>query len=145
MLVSDILKVKGPEVFTIGKEKTVADALAVLVINKIGALLVLDDNARIVGIVSERDVLRFAYEKPQDFTTLKIQDIMTKDVIVVEKGDELEYVESIMTNNRIRHLPVVHNKVLVGIISIKDLVKALLKDTRADNKYLFDYISGSVK
>jgi predicted transcriptional regulator len=83
-------------------------------------------------------------EKSANFENTLVKDCMTSDVIVVEPEDEIEYVETIMTQNRIRHLPVVSNKVLVGIISIGDVVNALLKDKESTNKYLMDYISGNV-
>lgn len=144
MKVKDILKVKGPEVYTIGAEKTILDATKVLINNNIGILLVLDTDAKIIGILSERDIVKTLYKNPETFNSVKVKDVMTKNVIVSEPEDELEYVETVMTENRIRHLPVVHNKILVGIISIGDIVKSLLKDTRFQNKYLMDYISGGV-
>ncbi|TAL67152.1 MAG: CBS domain-containing protein [Bacteroidetes bacterium] len=145
MKVRDILKTKGPEVFTIGEEKTLTDAISILVNNKIGVLLVLNNEAKIMGILSERDIIKEAHNNPGDCWKSKVGDVMTKKVIVVEAEDEIDYVETVMTENRIRHLPVVHNKVLVGLISIGDIVKIQLSSTRYDNKYLMDYISGAVK
>ncbi len=145
MKVSDILKVKGPEVFTIGEEKLLSEAVSTLVNNKIGVLLVLDSGAKIVGILSERDIIKELYKNPENFWKSKVKNVMTKKVIVVEAADDIDYVESIMTSNRIRHLPVVKNKVLVGLISIGDIVKTLLSESRYENKYLMDYISGSFK
>ena len=145
MKVRDILKTKGPEVLTIGEEKSLKDAISILVNNKIGVLLVLNNEAKIMGILSERDIVKEAYNKPEGYSSSKVRDVMTKKVIVVEADDELDYVESVMTENRIRHLPVVNNKVLVGLISIGDIVKSQLTSTRIDNKYLMDYISGAVK
>ncbi|MBI5326384.1 MAG: CBS domain-containing protein [Ignavibacteriae bacterium] len=145
MKVRDILKTKGPEVFTIGEDKTLTDAISILVNNKIGVLLVLNKEAKIMGILSERDIVKESHKNPEGFSGSKVKDVMTKKVIVVEADDEIDYVETVMTENRIRHLPVVHNKVLVGLISIGDIVKVQLSSTRYDNKYLMDYISGSVK
>lgn len=145
MKVRDILKTKGPEVFTIGEDKTLNDAIAILVNNKIGVLLVLNNEAKIMGILSERDIIKEAFDKPEICWKSKVGDVMTKKVIVVEAEDEIDYVESVMTQNRIRHLPVVNNKVLVGLISIGDIVKIQLSSTRYDNKYMMDYISGAVK
>ena len=145
MKVSDILKNKGPEVFTIGEDKSLSDAVSILVNNKIGVLLVLDTGAKIAGILSERDIIKESHNNPDNFWKSKVKDVMTKNVIIVEAGDDIDYVESIMTSNRIRHLPVVKNKVLVGLISIGDVVKTLLSESRYDNKYMMDYISGSFK
>jgi CBS domain-containing protein len=145
MKVKDILKNKGPEVFTVGEEKSLLDAMKILVVNKIGVLLVLNGSGKIIGILSERDIIRECYKNPETFSNNKVKDAMTKEVIVVESEDDIDYVESIMTKNRIRHLPVLHEKRLVGLISIGDIVKSLLTSTRTDNKYLFDYISGGFK
>ncbi|OGU11600.1 MAG: hypothetical protein A2X61_16600 [Ignavibacteria bacterium GWB2_35_12] len=145
MKVRDILKTKGPEVFTIGEDKTLSEAISILVNNKIGVLLVLNNEAKIMGILSERDIIKEGYKNPETCWKSKVGDVMTKKVIVVEAEDEIDYVETVMTENRIRHLPVVHNKVLVGLISIGDIVKIQLSSTRYDNKYLMDYISGAVK
>jgi len=144
MKVKDILKQKGPEVFTVGEEKTLADAVKILSANNIGVLLVLSSEAKIVGIISERDIIRTLASDPTNCLSKKVKDVMTRQVIVVEPDDDLEYVEKVMTQNRCRHIPVIHNKVLVGLISIGDIVKSMLKETEAENKYLKDYISGIV-
>lgn len=144
MKVSEILASKGPEVFTIGLDKSLSEALRILVTNKIGVLIVLDYDAKIAGILSERDILTASLEHPLDYLNLAVKDFMTKDVVIVEPDDSIDYVENILTRNRIRHIPVIKNKVLVGLISIGDVVKAQLSETRDENKYLKDYISGSV-
>ncbi len=144
MKVRDILKNKGPEVFTIGTNKTIREAIQTLVNNNIGSLLVLDENAKCVGIITERDILRQSAKDPNNYQNLLVNDVMTKNLIIVEPDDDIEYVENTMTSNRIRHLPVVHNKILVGIISIGDVVKYQLKEIKQENKYLMDYISGKV-
>lgn len=144
MKVKDILKNKGPEVFTIGEEKNINEALKILVKNNIGVLLVLNNDAKIVGIFSERDAIRTAHNNPQNFGDTLVKDVMSKNIIFVEPEDDIEYLQSIMTKNHIRHLPVVDKKVLVGLISIGDIVKSLLSTTQYENKYLKDYISGNL-
>lgn len=144
MKVKDILKQKGPEVFTIGEEKTLADVVKILSANNIGVLLVLSSDAKITGIISERDIIRTLGTDPQNCLAKKVKDVMTRQVIVVEPEDDLEYAEKVMTQNRCRHVPVISNKVLVGLISIGDIVKSMLKETEIENKYLKDYISGSL-
>ncbi|MCX7908233.1 MAG: CBS domain-containing protein [Ignavibacteria bacterium] len=144
MKVKDILKQKGPEVFTIGDEKTLADAVKVLAANNIGVLLVLSSEAKIVGIISERDIIRKLASDPEGCLSTKVKDVMTRQVIVVEPEDDLEYVERVMTQNRCRHVPVISNKVLVGLISIGDIVKSMHKETEIENKYLKDYIAGAI-
>jgi len=144
MKVKHILKNKGPEVFTIGEEKTIYDALRILVNNNIGVLLVLNSEAKIVGIFSERDTIKEVFKNPDGFKDKPVKDVMTKNIIFVEPEDEIDYVESIMTENHIRHLPILDKNVLVGLISIGDIVKSLLTNTQFENKYLKDYISGNL-
>ncbi|MGB9771998.1 MAG: CBS domain-containing protein [Candidatus Kapaibacteriota bacterium] len=144
MKAKDILKTKGPEVFTIGEEKTLADAVKILSANNIGVLLVLSSEAKIVGIISERDIIRQLAKDSEKCLSTKVKDVMTRQVIVVEPEDDLEYIEKVMTQNRCRHVPVISNKVLVGLISIGDIVKSMLKETEIENKYLKDYISGVI-
>lgn len=143
MKVKDILQTKGPEVFTIGTEKPLRDAVRVLANNNIGSLIVIGNDGRIAGILSERDIIRASNSDPDNFLEFPVHKIMTSKVIVVEPDDEIAYVETVMTNNRIRHLPVLQNKVLVGIISIGDVVKHQLTEMRQANKYLMDYIGGN--
>jgi CBS domain-containing protein len=144
MKIKEILKNKGPEVFTIGMDKTLESAIKILINNNIGVLLVLSEDAKIAGILSERDILHHVFKNPDNYNAIKVRDMMTKKVIIVEPEDEIEYAESAMTNNHVRHLPVVNKGVLVGLISIGDVVKAMLTGARFENKYLMDYISGNV-
>jgi CBS domain-containing protein len=143
MKAKDILKKKGPEVFTIGAEKTLFEAQRILITNNIGVLMVLNEDGKIIGIMSERDILRESFNHP-NYKDILVKDIMSKNVIIVEPEDDIDYIESIMTEKRIRHLPVVNNKVLVGLISIGDIVKAMYGKTQAEIKYLRDYISGDM-
>ena len=144
MKVSDILIKKGPEVFTIAEDKTLQDALHLLVTNKIGVLIVINHEAKLTGILSERDILNACHNQPVDYRNLSVSDFMTRNVIIVEPDDSVDYVENIMTQNKFRHVPVLKDKVLVGLISIGDIVKILLTETKEENKYLKDYIAGSV-
>lgn len=145
MKVRDILKNKGPEVFTIGEEKLLRDAVDILARNNIGVLIVISSEGKIDGIISERDILKACSNNPDNFLNLQVKDFMTKKLLIAEPDDEIDYVQKIMTENRIRHLPVLNNKILVGLISIGDVVKAQLSDKMYENKYLLDYISGNVR
>jgi CBS domain-containing protein len=143
MYISDVLHVKGPEVFTIGEDKTIANATDVLISNHIGSLLVLNKEGKIVGIFSERDALRSCHDNEGNCDEIKVKDVMTKNIIFAESKDDVDYVLGIITKNRIRHVPVMKDKRLVGIVSIGDLVKHLLKEQQFENKYLIDYIQGN--
>ncbi|MGE5480099.1 MAG: CBS domain-containing protein [Chloroflexota bacterium] len=145
MKVKDILKTKGPHVYTIGEENTLRQAAESLVRNQIGVLLTLSSEGRLTGIISERDILRETVRDGFDYETIKVREAMTKRIIYVDVEDEIEYIQQVMTANKIRHVPALHNKVLVGLISIGDVVKALITDKEFENKYLMDYISGSLR
>ena len=108
----------------------------------IGSLLVLDEKGAIAGIITERDILKECARRFQLLKETKVKDVMTKNLIVASPDDDLDYVESIMTQNRVRHLPVISNQQLQGIISIGDLVNVLRGECKVDNRYLKAYISG---
>jgi len=142
MKVRDILEEKGKEVATIWADQILGQVVRELVEKNIGSLLVLDQERSIVGIITERDVLRQCDKHPESFKNLKVADVMTKNLIVASPDDELDYVENIMTKNRVRHLPIIAGKKLEGIISIGDLVNVLRGECKVENRYLKDYISG---
>jgi CBS domain-containing protein len=142
MKVRDILEEKGKEVATTGVEQTLLQVVRELVEKNIGSLLVLDEKGGIVGIITERDVLRQCHEHPGSFEDMKVKDAMTTKLIVASVDDELDYVENIMIENRVRHLPVIADQKLAGIISIGDIVNQLRGECRVENRYLKDYISG---
>ena len=143
MKIKDVLSQKSGAIHTIEQNKTILEGLSLLVPNKIGSLIVLDNEGKIVGIFSERDALRECYYNPNNFQNIKIGDVMTKSIIVAEPEDEVEYVLGIMTQNKFRHTPIVDKSGnLVGIVSIGDLVKVQLREKDFENKYLMQYIQG---
>jgi len=123
MNIASLLAKKGPKVVTVQPEQTIRQALALLADHNIGALVVVDRDGGPVGILSERDVVRSAARDEGVFAKT-VSALMTKDLILGVPQDELESVGYTMTNRRIRHLPVVDQQRLVGIISIGDVVKA---------------------
>ena len=147
--IRDILKDKGGEVATVGAGRTVHEAVRELNTHRIGALVVTGDDGSIQGIVSERDVLRMAGETWDDGgeKAARLRDrpvvgIMTREVICAMPDDDLDYAMGIMTQNRIRHLPIVDEGRLVGIISIGDVVRANLNQVAYENRMLKDYVQG---
>jgi len=143
MKIKDVLSRKGGAIYTIDQNKNIFEALSILVPNKIGSLIVLDNEGKISGIFSERDALRECYNNPKSFQNIIIGDVMTKSIIVAEPDDEVEYVMGIMTQNKFRHTPIVDKSGnLVGIVSIGDLVKVQLSEKDFENKYLMQYIQG---
>jgi CBS domain-containing protein len=123
MKILSILSKKGAEVITIGPEASVQDSLKLLVKYNIGALVVIDENERLVGILSERDIIRRAVEE-NDIFSLPVNQLMTKEVVVCDSKEDLMSVAHMMTEKRFRHVPVVDGKKLVGIVSIGDILKA---------------------
>ncbi len=142
MLVRDILRKKGSHVVTIEAHRSVQDAIRSLVENNIGALLVTAPDDQLVGIFTERDILREAAVRPGQLSETLVGDVMTRSVVIGVPEDTIEYVMGIMTQNRIRHLPVLEEDELVGIVSIGDVVNAQLRETEFENRLLKDYIHG---
>ena len=142
MLIRDVVASKGSSVVTVGPDATVLEAARTLVEHMIGAVVVTKDGY-VEGILSERDVLRLAARDPSLLPSTPVADVMTTDVVVGLVDDDLAYAMAIMTNNRLRHLPVLDKAALVGIVSIGDLVNASLTDLTAENHWLRDYVQGA--
>ncbi len=142
MKVRDILKSKGPDVATIGVDETIYDAVRKLVEKNIGSLLVVDEKAAVAGIITERDILKECERRLELLKQTRVREVMTKELIVASPEDDLDYVENVMTRNRVRHLPVISGKKLEGIISIGDIVNVMRGECKVENRYLKDYISG---
>jgi CBS domain-containing protein len=141
MRILDILRTKGEEVISVAPDQTVLAAVRILAEHRIGALVVrqADD---IVGIITERDVLNLVARDPALVATTRVADVMTRDLIVGVPDDDLDYVMNIMTNNRIRHLPIVDESKLAGLVSIGDVVNAVRRSVESENRLLKDYIQG---
>ena len=141
MLVSQILKQKGDAVFTASPTDTVAAAAALLHARRVGAMVVLDQDQDVAGIVSERDIVRVVAEKGADGLKCAVSECMTKDVVFAEPQETVDSLMERMTDRRIRHLPVCKDGRLVGIVSIGDLVKVKIAETVAEAEGLKAYIS----
>ncbi len=127
MQISTILAKKGNVVYTATSAQTVREAVALLVTKRIGAVVIVDDTNRPMGIVSERDVVR-ELSKNENVLNEPIGRIMTSDVIIAHPNDDLKAISQTMTLKRFRHLPVMDQGELVGIVSIGDVVKAQLDE-----------------
>jgi len=143
MTIKDILRTKGREVVTIAPGPTVLEAMRILVRYRIGAVVVVDGN-EIHGILSERDILNLGAEDPNLLTQRRVADIMTTDMITAVPEDGLQHAMDLMTRHRIRHLPIVENHRLAGIVSIGDVVNACRTHAEQENDQLREYISGSM-
>jgi len=143
MKIRRLLDKKGGEVVTVPPYFPLQDAMRLLVQHNIGSLVISEDRV-VQGILTERDILRLAAQDPQKMPSMKAEDVMTRDVIVGIPDDTLDYVMEIMTRNRIRHLPIVDEGWMVGILSIGDVVSALRTQTEVENRHMRDYIQGKV-
>jgi CBS domain-containing protein len=141
MLLQDILATKGSAVVSIPPDVAVLDAVRVLVKHNIGAVMV-EEGDRVVGILSERDVLRLTADGPTRLAHTEVAEVMTRDLVMGVPGDDVTYAMTVMTNNRVRHLPVLDGGRLAGIVSIGDLVNASLANLQAENRWLRDYVQG---
>jgi CBS domain-containing protein len=141
MHVAAVLKRKGSNVVSITPDKTIAEAVTVLTENHIGAVLVLDSPDSVCGIFSERDVIYGLATHGADIMTQRVETLMSRDVHLCSPKDTIAAVMNVMTQQRIRHLPVVEDGKLLGVISIGDVVKQRLIDTELDLETLRDYAS----
>ncbi len=142
MKVKDILAEKGSRVVTTHQDNTVVEAMALFFANKIGSLLVVDKDDNILGILAPNDVLKAVQIDAENISTIRVSSIMTKDIIAASEEDTIDYIQAIMTENRIRHIPILEGKILKGVISIGDVVKAQIEEKEVENRYLKDYIEG---
>lgn len=142
MKVQSILSQKGNVVFQIGPNETVQQAVDLLVKHNIGSLIVASGKD-VVGIITERDILRQCAVNSSALNLALVKDIMTKDIIFCSPEDEVDEAMSAMTKKRIRHLPIIDEDGIAGMISIGDLVKSQLQVSQHEIKYLRDYITGA--
>ena len=141
MLVAAILEAKGSRVASVTSDVTVGTVVAELVRHRVGALVVSPGDGTIEGIVSERDVVRHLSEVRSDLLDQPVTAIMSSDVRVCAPGDDVRSIMNLMTEHRIRHIPVVEGDVLVGIVSIGDVVKSRIHDLEKDRSELMEYIT----
>jgi len=146
MFITAILKAKGDAVVTVRPDDAITDTAKLLKEKRIGAAVVTTlsngQNEQIVGMISERDIVCALGELGQDIVGKKVRDLMTPDVITCQKNHTAEYLMDAMTRHRIRHLPVIENSKLVGLVSIGDVVKARLAELQIESDQMLQYISG---
>ena len=123
--VGDLLEKKRRKVFTIKRDDTVQDALEIMAREKVSSLPVVDDEGLLIGIISERDYIRKAVPERKAPWEIYVRDLMTEKILSITKSDSLKECMKIMSSNRIRHLPVMEESKMLGILSITDVVSAL--------------------
>ena len=142
MKVRNIIGEKGQEVATIRSESTVSTAANLLKLKGIGALVVSEDGSQVAGIISERDIVRGLVEHGHELLEVRVSDLMTRTVKTCTMDADVTEIMGEMTRSRIRHLPVVEMGVLVGIVSIGDVVKNRLGELETETNVLRDFIVG---
>jgi CBS domain-containing protein len=140
MFIADILRRKGSDVVTISAQAPVSELVASLAEHKIGALVVVEDG-RTVGIVSERDVVRRLHRVGAQVLELPVSELMTTDVISCEPTDSVDQIGAAMTERRIRHMPVLAESELAGIVTIGDVVAARIAELEQTRGQLENYIT----
>ena len=142
MRIQDVLRSKGDRVYTISPEATVNELLATLAQHNVGALVVSADGSTVAGIVSERDVVRRLHDNGVEVLDGAVSAIMTSTVTTCSEQDSVEDLMRLMTDRRIRHVPVLRDGELVGVISIGDVVKNRIGELEHERSNLIGYIAG---
>ena len=137
--VRQLLEAKNPAIHAVRPDAPVLDAIRLMAEARIGALLVMD-GPRLVGILSERDYARKVVLLGRTSATTPVAEIMSHQVVCARLGDSIDHCMQVLTDKRIRHLPILEHKEVVGIVSIGDLVKAVIDDQQVQLRHLQDYI-----
>jgi CBS domain-containing protein len=143
MFLSQVLAAKGDKVFTILPSESIESAATKLWSRRVGSLIAMDAEGQVVGIVSERDVVRVVAEGGPSDLGRPVADFMTRDVILASPSDTVDATLTQMTDRRVRHLPVCQDRRLVGIVSIGDLVKSKIAEVEAEAEGLRSYITAA--
>lgn len=141
MTIDQILNDKGREVFTVKSHETLHDVARMLDARRIGAVVALDDDGSIAGVLSERDIVRQMARNGEGALSMPVADAMTRAVITVESTETMDNALQLMTDRRIRHLPILQAGRLIGVVSIGDLVKWKIAETEAEAEAMKSYLS----
>jgi len=141
MNVASILKAKGRAVSTVRPNATLLDVTRKLAPKKIGAVVVVGENGHVTGIISERDIIRAISDHGADALNMEVSEVMTRTVVSCQETSELDELMEVMTKGRFRHLPVVEDDALVGIISIGDVVKFHVAEVQMEVSAMRNYLA----
>jgi CBS domain-containing protein len=143
MLVSTLLESKSKEVITAKSTTTIDEAMELLIKHKISCLPILEDDGKLIGIISDKDIFKKVHETKGNYHSLKVRDVMSTDLIVGLPTDNLEYIAGIMDKNWIRHIPIVEGDNMVGLVSEGDIIKTMTQNQEIENRYLKMYLEGT--
>jgi len=143
MKVKDILKNKKRDIITVEASTNVLTAMELLIKNKISCLPVLGYSNQLVGIISDKDIFHAFYENQENFSSFTVGNLMTTDLLIGLIEDDIDYIGGVMTENKVRHIPIVEKDKLIGLVSQGDVVKAEIKRMQIENRYLKLYMEGN--
>ncbi len=143
MRISDVLRNKGTDVFTVRPDTPVRDFLAIMAEHKIGACVISEDGRILAGIVSERDIAKALHTRGAELLADPVSSIATIDVLTSTPEESLDNLMRMMTDRRVRHIPVVVDGELAGLVSIGDVVKHRMDELESERQHLVDYISSA--
>jgi len=139
MSVEAILKAKGRNVFTIRPEHSVSDAASLMSTKRVGVAIICDAKGRLMGVVSERDIVSGITQYGKGLLEMPVRNIMTSPVLTCSPGDSVKKIMEVMTERRIRHLPVLEGEELLGMVSIGDAVNFRLREAQLETAVLRDF------
>ena len=142
MKAKEILAAKGSRVVTTHQDTLVMEAIALFFINRVGSLIIVDEHDHIKGILAPNDILKAVHTDLDNLRQAKVSQYMSKNLIVAKPDDRIDYIQAVMTENRVRHIPIMDQGKLLGIVSIGDVVKAQLKEMDVAIQYLKEYMEG---
>lgn len=141
MLVKTMLESKPKELVTAKPSTKIDEAMDLLISKNIGCLPVLDEAGKLIGIVSDKDIFKKIHETGGAYHSLSVKDVMSDEIIVGLPDDDISYIAGLMGKNWIRHVPIVENEQLIGLVSQRDIIKTQAKKTEIENRYLKLYLN----
>ena len=145
MELSKIIASREGKVITVGIDEKITEVTRTLAVERLGAVVVMDDDGKLAGIISERDIVRALNERGAGVQELGVSDLMTRSVITCTPENSIEEVMELMTSHEIRHLPVVDGDALLGVVSILDVVKSRLNEVETDYSVLRTFMSTRIE
>ena len=145
MELSEIIASREGKVITVGVDEKITEVTRTLAVERLGAVVVTDDDGKLAGIISERDIVRALNERGSGVQESGVSDLMTRSVITCTPENSIEEVMELMTSHQIRHLPVVDGDALLGVVSILDVVKSRLSEVETDYSVLRTFMSTRIE
>lgn len=142
MLVKNLLESKPRPVITAGPEMSIDDAMDLLIRKNIGCLPVVNREGELVGILSDKDIFKKCHETKGQYHDLRVEDVMSTNLIVGLPDDNISYIAGVMKQNWIRHVPIVEEDKIIGLVSLRDILKTTVKTTEVENRYMKMYMDG---